>query len=218
MVQYRGTTRYIFLHLCTLSAGGRPPMFGFFFLFRAIYRVASVQPLISTHSPVLQPPSPRLSSLPPALPASIPPLKYSSQLSSLPPAILPLPTQCSIAAGGEPSSQMASPSFPPPQHHLPPHMSSQPSGQQHPSLFPAAPQSQTLSYSQYRNQAQAQTLCQAQPGTPEQNGILDWLRRLRLHKYYPVFKQLTMEEVGSQSHQGLPNRSHSSRERWEPQS
>ncbi|TKS73017.1 Zinc finger CCHC domain-containing protein 14 BDG-29 [Collichthys lucidus] len=29
---------------------------------------------------------------------------------------------------------------------------------------------------------------------PEQNGILDWLRRLRLHKYYPVFKQLTMEE------------------------
>lgn len=32
---------------------------------------------------------------------------------------------------------------------------------------------------------------------PEQNGILDWLRRLRLHKYYPVFKQLTMEEVGA---------------------
>ncbi|XP_073687832.1 zinc finger CCHC domain-containing protein 14 isoform X1 [Garra rufa] len=32
-----------------------------------------------------------------------------------------------------------------------------------------------------------------QPG-PEQNGILDWLRKLRLHKYYPVFKQLTMEE------------------------
>ncbi|XP_070966270.1 zinc finger CCHC domain-containing protein 14 isoform X2 [Oncorhynchus clarkii lewisi] len=29
---------------------------------------------------------------------------------------------------------------------------------------------------------------------PEQNGILDWLRKLRLHKYYPVFKQLTMEE------------------------
>ncbi|XP_057185626.1 zinc finger CCHC domain-containing protein 14 isoform X2 [Triplophysa rosa] len=28
----------------------------------------------------------------------------------------------------------------------------------------------------------------------EQNGILDWLRKLRLHKYYPVFKQLTMEE------------------------
>ncbi|XP_051975794.1 zinc finger CCHC domain-containing protein 14-like [Xyrauchen texanus] len=34
---------------------------------------------------------------------------------------------------------------------------------------------------------------QSQP-SPEQNGILDWLRKLRLHKYYPVFKQLTMEE------------------------
>lgn len=31
--------------------------------------------------------------------------------------------------------------------------------------------------------------------TQEQNGILDWLRKLRLHKYYPVFKQLTMEKV-----------------------
>ncbi|XP_061078218.1 zinc finger CCHC domain-containing protein 14 [Conger conger] len=29
---------------------------------------------------------------------------------------------------------------------------------------------------------------------PEQSGILDWLRKLRLHKYYPVFKQLTMEK------------------------
>lgn len=35
-----------------------------------------------------------------------------------------------------------------------------------------------------------------QMSSPEQNGILDWLRKLRLHKYYPVFKQLTMEEVG----------------------
>lgn len=35
---------------------------------------------------------------------------------------------------------------------------------------------------------------QSQPSL-EQNGILDWLRKLRLHKYYPVFKQLTMEEV-----------------------
>lgn len=33
------------------------------------------------------------------------------------------------------------------------------------------------------------------PPTQEQNGILDWLRKLRLHKYYPVFKQLTMEKV-----------------------
>lgn len=155
--------------------------------FRAIYRVASVQPVISTHSPVLQHPSPRLSSLPPPLP----PHKYSSPLSPLPPAVLAFPTQCSIAASGEPSSQVAPPSYPPPQHHL---------HQQHPSLFPPASQSQTLPYSQFRSQAQTQTLCQGQPSTPEQNGILDWLRRLRLHKYYPVFKQLTMEEVGS-----LPN-------------
>ncbi|KAK7121693.1 hypothetical protein R3I93_022698 [Phoxinus phoxinus] len=34
----------------------------------------------------------------------------------------------------------------------------------------------------------------SQQPSPEQNGILDWLRKLRLHKYYPVFKQLTMEE------------------------
>ncbi|XP_015223757.2 zinc finger CCHC domain-containing protein 14 [Lepisosteus oculatus] len=34
---------------------------------------------------------------------------------------------------------------------------------------------------------------QPQP-SPEQSGILDWLRKLRLHKYYPVFKQLTMEK------------------------
>ncbi|XP_016120715.1 zinc finger CCHC domain-containing protein 14-like [Sinocyclocheilus grahami] len=35
---------------------------------------------------------------------------------------------------------------------------------------------------------------QSQQPSLEQNGILDWLRKLRLHKYYPVFKQLTMEE------------------------
>ncbi|XP_046890280.1 zinc finger CCHC domain-containing protein 14 isoform X2 [Hypomesus transpacificus] len=34
----------------------------------------------------------------------------------------------------------------------------------------------------------------APPTSPEQSGILEWLRKLRLHKYYPVFKQLTMEE------------------------
>uniref|UniRef100_A0A8D0BK30 Zinc finger CCHC-type containing 14 n=3 Tax=Salvator merianae TaxID=96440 RepID=A0A8D0BK30_SALMN len=32
------------------------------------------------------------------------------------------------------------------------------------------------------------------PQAQEQNGILDWLRKLRLHKYYPVFRQLTMEK------------------------
>ncbi|XP_055047780.2 zinc finger CCHC domain-containing protein 14 [Misgurnus anguillicaudatus] len=35
---------------------------------------------------------------------------------------------------------------------------------------------------------------QQSQSSPEQSGILDWLRKLRLHKYYPVFKQLTMEE------------------------
>ncbi|CAF92288.1 unnamed protein product, partial [Tetraodon nigroviridis] len=74
--------------------------------------------------------------------------------------------------------------------------SSQSGGQHHPPASHSQPQS--LSYSQSRSQAQAQaqtqTSCQTQPSTPEQSGILDWLRRLRLHKYYPVFKQLTMEE------------------------
>ncbi|XP_051548997.1 zinc finger CCHC domain-containing protein 14-like [Myxocyprinus asiaticus] len=41
---------------------------------------------------------------------------------------------------------------------------------------------------------QAQPQSQQSQPSPEQNGILDWLRKLRLHKYYPVFKQLTMEE------------------------
>lgn len=39
------------------------------------------------------------------------------------------------------------------------------------------------------------------PQAQEQNGILDWLRKLRLHKYYPVFKQLTMEKVRCRPHQ-----------------
>lgn len=181
------------------SFNWRSPPPCLFFHFRAIYRVASVQPVISTHSPMLQHPSSRLSSLPPPLPASIPPHKYSSQLSSLPPSVLGFPTQCSIVASSEPSSQVHS--YPPLQHHLHPHMSSQSGGQHHPSLSTPAShsqsQSQTLSYSQSRSQVQTQTLCQTQPSTPEQSGILDWLRRLRLHKYYPVFKQLTMEEVGS---------------------
>lgn len=53
----------------------------------------------------------------------------------------------------------------------------------------------------YRNQMDSSSpmLMSSSPQTPqtqEQNGILDWLRKLRLHKYYPVFKQLTMEKVG----------------------
>ncbi|XP_077787746.1 zinc finger CCHC domain-containing protein 14 isoform X1 [Podarcis muralis] len=42
------------------------------------------------------------------------------------------------------------------------------------------------------------------PQTPqEQNGILDWLRKLRLHKYYPVFKQLSMEKFLSLTEEDL---------------
>ncbi|XP_048461933.1 zinc finger CCHC domain-containing protein 14 [Rhincodon typus] len=37
---------------------------------------------------------------------------------------------------------------------------------------------------------------QTDPQNPEQIGILDWLKKLRLHKYYPVFKQLTMDKQG----------------------
>ncbi|KAK3535299.1 hypothetical protein QTP70_007575 [Hemibagrus guttatus] len=48
-----------------------------------------------------------------------------------------------------------------------------------------SPQQQTAPHPQQQ---------QLHPPGPEQNGILDWLRKLRLHKYYPVFKQLTMEE------------------------
>uniref|UniRef100_K7GG85 Zinc finger CCHC-type containing 14 n=1 Tax=Pelodiscus sinensis TaxID=13735 RepID=K7GG85_PELSI len=50
----------------------------------------------------------------------------------------------------------------------------------------------------YRSQADTSSpMLSSSPQTPqtqEQNGILDWLRKLRLHKYYPVFKQLTMEK------------------------
>ncbi|XP_006276767.4 zinc finger CCHC domain-containing protein 14 isoform X1 [Alligator mississippiensis] len=41
------------------------------------------------------------------------------------------------------------------------------------------------------------------PQPQEQNGILDWLRKLRLHKYYPVFKQLTMEKFLSLTEEDL---------------
>ncbi|KAL7862742.1 hypothetical protein SRHO_G00117260 [Serrasalmus rhombeus] len=62
--------------------------------------------------------------------------------------------------------------------------------QNHPNNPSSHPQTQPpLQQQQPHSHPQAQT----QP-SPEQNGILDWLRKLRLHKYYPVFKQLTMEE------------------------
>ncbi|KAM4572723.1 zinc finger CCHC domain-containing protein 14 [Odontesthes bonariensis] len=125
MVQYRGTNR-------------------------AVYRVASVQPVVSTHGSV--------------------PTRSAPQPSSLPaPPPLPLPHSYS-----QPQHHLHQPLHPP--QHLPhaqqmPHTHAQPRSLSHP-LSPPHPQA----------------------GGPEQNGILDWLRRLRLHKYYPVFKQLTMEE------------------------
>uniref|UniRef100_A0A3B4XS47 Zinc finger, CCHC domain containing 14 n=1 Tax=Seriola lalandi dorsalis TaxID=1841481 RepID=A0A3B4XS47_SERLL len=100
-----------------------------------------------------------------------------------------------------PSSLPPLPSSPPThsQHHLHLQPSSQ-SGAQSQSLHLSHSQptshshSQSLSYSQSRSQTHTQPPSQSQPNNPEQNGILDWLRKLRLHKYYPVFKQLTMEE------------------------
>ncbi|XP_049642672.1 zinc finger CCHC domain-containing protein 14 [Suncus etruscus] len=60
----------------------------------------------------------------------------------------------------------------------------------------------------YRAQMDASPALLMPPGlqpapTQEQNGILDWLRKLRLHKYYPVFKQLTMEKFLSLTEEDL---------------
>lgn len=57
----------------------------------------------------------------------------------------------------------------------------------------------SLAYRTQMDTSSSPMLMSSSPQTPqtqEQNGILDWLRKLRLHKYYPVFKQLTMEKVG----------------------
>ncbi|XP_067356235.1 zinc finger CCHC domain-containing protein 14 isoform X1 [Channa argus] len=179
---------------------------------RAVYRVASVQPVISTHSSVLTRSTPHISSLPPPLPPSIPPPQLSPQLSTLLPPLPALSSQGSMAAGGDTSSQQnpqhsQSHLYSQPQlhplHHLHSQTSSQSGGQPQSlhlshSHSTSHSHSQTLSYSQShsqsRSQSHTQPPLQAQPNTTEQNGILDWLRRLRLHKYYPVFKQLTMEE------------------------
>ncbi|XP_077425332.1 zinc finger CCHC domain-containing protein 14 isoform X2 [Vanacampus margaritifer] len=156
---------------------------------RAVYRVASVQPVVSTHNSALTRSSPHL-------PPSHPSPQHSPQLSALPPTVPALPTQGFLAGRGDASSQ-------PPHHQskpcplLHPHAYSEP---QQSSFHPLQLQTQTqhspLSYSlpQPRAQSHAQSPSQSQVNTPEQNGILDWLRKLRLHKYYPVFKQLTMEE------------------------
>ncbi|NXF33883.1 ZCH14 protein, partial [Nyctibius bracteatus] len=56
----------------------------------------------------------------------------------------------------------------------------------------------SLAYRTQMDTSSSPMLMSSSPQTPqtqEQNGILDWLRKLRLHKYYPVFKQLTMEKV-----------------------
>ncbi|XP_014891501.1 zinc finger CCHC domain-containing protein 14 [Poecilia latipinna] len=113
---------------------------------RAVYRVASVQPVVSTHSSVLTRSPPHLSSL------------------------LSPPTPLS-----------------PSMHHLHPPPSTQ-------TLHLSHSQQASHSPSLPRSQSHPAQLTQNQSNTPEQNGILDWLRKLRLHKYYPVFKQLTMEE------------------------
>ncbi|KAG7229810.1 hypothetical protein INR49_012459 [Caranx melampygus] len=119
-----------------------------------------------------------------------------------PPPVLPsLPGQ---GSGGDGSSQVhpqhsQSHAYSQPQQHSQhhPHLQSSQSGVQ-PHLSNSQPtshsHSQSLSYSQSRSQSHSQPSSQSQANTPEQNGILDWLRKLRLHKYYPVFKQLTMEE------------------------
>ncbi|XP_061577135.1 zinc finger CCHC domain-containing protein 14 isoform X2 [Cololabis saira] len=150
---------------------------------RALYRVASVQPVISTHNSVLTRSTPHLSSPPPPLP--LPP---SIATPMQPPQLSSLATRSSTAGAGD---------APPQPHHTQPHSypPSQPDSQHlfHPTTQPqplhlSHPQQTPHSHSQLRSQPHTQ------PGPLEQNGILDWLRRLRLHKYYPVFKQLTMEE------------------------
>ncbi|XP_047453436.1 zinc finger CCHC domain-containing protein 14 [Mugil cephalus] len=166
---------------------------------RAVYRVASVQPVVSTHSSVLTRSTPHLSSLPPPLPPSIPPPQHSPQLSTLPPPIPGMAMRGPAAIGGDTPTQ-PHPQHNQPlsysqlhQHHLHPQAGGLPSTQPQ-SLHLSHSQPASHSHSQSRSQSHPQPPSQSQASAPEQNGILDWLRRLRLHKYYPVFKQLTMEE------------------------
>ncbi|XP_066493764.1 zinc finger CCHC domain-containing protein 14 isoform X2 [Tiliqua scincoides] len=91
--------------------------------------------------------------------------------------------------------------------------SSQNSLQQHPTATPVA-----LPHCSHSGGAGSSLACRSQldnsspglmapssqtPQAQEQNGILDWLRKLRLHKYYPVFKQLTMEKFLSLTEEDL---------------
>lgn len=155
---------------------------------RAVYRVASVQPVISTHSSVLTRSAPHLSSFPHPLPPSLPLPQFPPQVSSAP-----------QGGGGDTSSQSHPHLYPiQPQQHSQ-HLLHQSSTQ---SLHLSHSQPTSHSLSQPRSQCHSQPSFQSQPN-PEQNGILDWLRRLRLHKYYPVFKQLTMEEVSQLQNQWI---------------
>lgn len=168
---------------------------------RAVYRVASVQPVVSTHGSVLTRSTPHLSSIPPPLPPpplppSIPPPQHSPQLTSLPPPIPGMPMRGPAAVGGGGGGDASSHGQPHSyhQHHLHPQSGVLPGTQ-----LQSHSQPTSHSHSQSRSQSHPQAPSQSQAGAPEQNGILDWLRRLRLHKYYPVFKQLTMEEVSAAS-------------------
>lgn len=155
---------------------------------RAVYKVASVLPVVSTHTPVMPRPSIPISSLPAPLPVAFPHPQHSLQLPPLPPPHSGSgdppahpPAQHQPVPLGQPQSY--------PQHHLP-----TPTVQTSSPLPHSQSHSQTLSFSHFHSRTPSHQLPPAQSQAPEQNGILDWLRKLRLHKYYPVFKQLTMEE------------------------
>ncbi|XP_055365537.1 zinc finger CCHC domain-containing protein 14 isoform X2 [Betta splendens] len=179
MVQHRGGSRYSLLP-SVVVIGHHLPFSRLLCLshLRAVYRVASVQPVISTHSSVLTRSAPHLSSFPHPLPPSLPLPQFPPQVPSAP-----------QGGGGDASSQSYPHLYSQPQLHSQ-HLLHQCNTQ---SLHLSHSQPTSHSHSQPRSQSHTQPPPQSQPN-PEQNGILDWLRRLRLHKYYPVFKQLTMEE------------------------
>ncbi|XP_033824410.1 zinc finger CCHC domain-containing protein 14 isoform X1 [Periophthalmus magnuspinnatus] len=154
---------------------------------RPVYKVASVLPVVSTHSSVMTRPSIPISSLPPSLPQAFPHPQHSLPLPTMPP---PHP-----GTGDPPSHSPAQHSFPQPHLQTPTSQASAPLPYCQSLSFSQA-HSQTLSYSHFPSRPPSHQLppAQSQASAPEQNGILDWLRKLRLHKYYPVFKQLTMEE------------------------
>ncbi|CAL8358574.1 unnamed protein product [Lota lota] len=142
---------------------------------------------------------PQLSPLPPSAPPSVPLEQHSPQM--LPPAV---PLQCASSSSSSQASMGSSiiDSIVPHSSHSFGHTPQ--SHAQH-SPTPGA-QFISLSHCQLGSPLPHPTVSQAQApvhssqglvvasAPPEPNGILDWLRRLRLHKYYPVFKQLTMEE------------------------